>query len=255
MIKAIILASGRGERMMPLTKNTPKPLLKINGKPMIECAIDLLASYGVKNIGINLFYLGDQIKKYLGDGKKLNVNIAYVEEKFLTGTAGGVKNVARTLNVTEPFFAISSDILMNFPLDQVYKFHLKHGGIATLCCYWRPKEAVYKSGVILFDKKTNNIQKFLERPRTEEEIISQWVNSSVYVFSPKILDYIPDEVDNSPVVDLAKHVFPVLLKKEKMYAFPIDGEKYYQLGMDTPDRLPRAENDIKSGKFKPLTTS
>lgn len=252
MIKAILLASGRGERMMPLTKNTPKPLIKINGKPMIEYAIDLLASHGIKNIGINLFYKGGQIKKHLEAGKKFGVHITYVNEPYLTGTAGGVKNVSRALKVKEPFFAISSDILMNFPLDKVYKFHLKHGGIATLCCYFRPKEKIIKkSGVILFDKNSQ-VKNFLERPQTEEEVISQWVNSSVYVFSPKILDYIPDEVDNSPVVDLAKHVFPALLKKEKMFAYPIDGEKYYQLGIDTPDRIERAEEDIKSGKFKPV---
>lgn len=250
MKTAILLASGRGERMMPLTKKNPKPLIKIAGKPMIEYAIEILASHGIKLIGINLFYLSDQIKKYLGGGKKYGVNITYVEEDFLTGTAGGIKNVAKVLNPKEPFFAISSDILMNFPLDKVYKFHLKHGGIATLCCYFRPKEAVYKSGIILFDKK-RRIKKFLERPKTEAEIISQWVNSSVYVFSPKILDYIPDEIDGSAVVDLAKHVFPTLLKKEKMFAYPIDGKKYYQLGIDTPDRIERAETDIKSGSFKP----
>lgn len=251
MKTAILLASGRGERMMPLTKNAPKPLLKISGKPMIEYAIDLLISHGIQEIGINLFYMGDQIKKHLGDGKQYGVKITYVIEPFLTGTAGGVKTVAKTLKVSDPFFAISSDILMNFPLDKVYKFHVQHGGIATLCCYWRPKESVYKSGVILFDKKTKRINKFLERPKTEEEIISQWVNSSVYVFNPQILDYIPDKVEGSPVVDLAKHVFPILLKKEKMFAYPIDGEKYYQLGIDTPDRIGRAEDDIRTGKFKP----
>ena len=250
-MQAIILASGKGERMMPLTTNTPKPLLKINAKPMIEYIIDLLIYHGVAEIGINLCYLGDQIKKYLVS-KNFGIKIIYVEEKFLTGTAGGVKSVAKILKPKSPFFVISSDMMVNFNLNNIYKFHQKNKGIATLSCYFRPKDQVKKSGVILFDKKTKQILKFIERPQNDEEIISQWVNSSVYIFNPEILKYIPDKIDGSPIVDLAKNVFPEILNSgDEMFAYPINQDRYYQLGVDTPDRIKRVEEDIYSKKFKP----
>lgn len=245
-MKAIILAAGRGERMLPLTKDTPKPLLKIAGKPLMQYIIELVVAHGADQIGINLFYLGKQIKNHFGDGSRFGTKIIYVPEKELTGTAGGVRAIAKVLRPKNPFFVIACDMLVNFHLAEIYKFHQKHGGIATLCCYWRPKNKVKKSGVILFDKKTKRIKKFSERPQTEKEIISQWVNSSVYVFSPKILKFIPDEVDGSPIVDLPRHVFPKLLHtREKMYAYPIDRKIYYQLGIDTPERIALAEGDLK----------
>lgn len=251
-MQAIILAAGKGERMMPLTKNTPKPLLKINGKPMIEYVIDLLRHHGVKVIGINLFYLRNKIKKYLKQ-KKFNIKIIFVEEKNLTGTARGLKAVAKILKPKFPFFVVSSDMMINFNLKSIYKFHKKHKGIATLSCYFRPRDQLKKSGVILFDKETKQILKFIERPQTDQEIISQWVNSSVYVFSPEILKYIPQQINDSPIIDLAKDVFPKILNsKHKMFAYPVNQKRYYQLGIDTPDRVEKVENDIKTKKFIPI---
>lgn len=251
-MQAIILAAGRGERMMPLTQNIPKPLLKIAGKPMMEYVIDLLVKHGVKEIGVNLYYLGKQIKNHFGDGSKYGIKITFIEELELTGTAGGIKNIAKILNFTKPFFVISSDMLVNFPLTDIYEFHQSHSGIATLSCYWRPKDQLKKSGVILFDQK-NQIKQFQERPQIEQEIISQWVNSSVYVFDPKILQFIPDEINRSKIVDLPKHIFPEILSSaEQMYAYPINRKKYYQLGIDTPERIKKAEQDIIDELFEPV---
>ena len=251
-MQAIVPAAGRGERMMPLTTDTPKPLLEIAGRPMMTYVIDLLVAHGFDEIGVNLFYLGDQIKDYFGKGSKFGAKIIYVEEKELTGIAGAVRNVAAVLKPTAPFFVISSDMMVNFDLTAVYKFHQEHGGIATLCCYWRPRDQLKKSGVILFDETSKQIKEFVERPQTDEEIISQWVNSSVYLFDPRILSYIPERVGDSAIVDLPKHVFPKLLASgEKMFAYPIDQTKFYQLGVDTPDRIDRVADDIASGKFVP----
>lgn len=250
-MQAIIMASGVGSRMMPLTKNTPKPLLKIAGKPMMEYVIDLLVSHGVREIGVSLFYLGDQIEKYFDDGSRYGVTIKYAREKELTGTAGAVKAVAKVLSPTQPFFAISSDMLVNFDLTSIYKFHKEHSEIATLACYWRPIEKILnKSGLIVFDEKTKLITNFVERPQTPEETLSQWVNSSVYLFDPRIIDFIPDIIDGSPVIDFPQHVFPKLLEAhKKMYAYQVNDTKFYQLGIDTPDRIQKAEEDIQKGLF------
>ncbi len=243
------MASGVGSRMMPLTKDTPKPLLKIKGKPMMEYVIDLLVTHGAREIGVSLFYLGDQIEQYFGDGSRYGIKIEYAHEKELTGTGGAVKAIAKILPPTEPFFAISSDMLINFDLTSIYRFHKEHGGIATLACYWRPIEKILnKSGVIVFDKNSKLITNFVEKPTKPEDVPSQWVNSSVYLFDPKIIEFIPDEIDGSPVVDLPRHIFPKLLEAgEKMYAYQIDDTKFYQLGIDTPDRIQKAEEDIQKG--------
>ena len=252
-MKAIILAAGEGTRMRPLTLTTPKPLIKIAGKPMIEYLIDLLRLHGVKEIGINLFYKGDNIKAYLGNGVKLRVKIKYLQEDQLTGTAGGVKKVAKLLQVNEPFFVISSDMMVNFNLTDIYNFHKKSRGIATISCYWRPTEKILnKSGVVIFEPGTKKINNFIEKPKTSKEVISNWVNSSVYVFNPKIVNYIPDKINGSTTVDLPKDIFPILMNKnESLFAFSIDKNKYYQMGVDTPDRISTVEEDIKKGVFIP----
>lgn len=253
--EAVILSAGRGERMMPLSLNLPKPLIKVHSRPMIDYIIKLLSYYSFSNIGINLFYYGFKIKKYLGDGQKHRVRISYIFEKELSGTAGGVKNVCQKLQPKRPFLVIAADMLINFNLKSIYKFHLTHGGIATICCYYRPKDKLIagKSGLILFDKRTKLIKKFIERPKTSAEIISRWVNSSVYIFDPKILNYIPKSLNGSKVVDLPKDIFPKLLHaKEKIYAYPVNRKKFYQLGIDTPDKIIQAERDLKSGIFTPV---
>lgn len=252
--QAFVLAGGRGERMMPLSKNSPKPLIKIAKEPMIDYILNLVSFHGFKKIGINLFYQGEKIKRYLKDGSKFGINITYIKEKELTGTAGAVKNIAKILNPSLPFFVISSDMMINFDLKRIYDFHLKKGGIATVCCFFREKSKLVagKSGVVAFDKKTRRIKKFIERPKTPEEIVSQWVNSSIYVFNPKILKYIPNSLHGSKIIDLPKDIFPVLFdNNEKMYAYPVNRKRFYQLGIDTPDRIKRAEEDIINKRFIP----
>lgn len=253
-IKAMVLAAGKGDRMMPLTANLPKPLLEVANKPMIEYVISLLVAHGVGNIGINIHHFGDKLIDYLGDGRQFGTSLTYMRESELTGTAGGVRNIATALKPEKPFFVISSDMMVNFDLSSVYKFHLEHDAVATLCCYWRSLDQLVadKSGIVAFDPQRNQIERFVERPQKPEDIISQWVNSSVYVFSPRLLDYIQISSQNPGVLDLPKDIFPQLLASgEKLYAYPIDHQKYYQLGIDTPDRLQRVAEDIRSGKFIP----
>jgi MurNAc alpha-1-phosphate uridylyltransferase len=116
-MKAMILAAGRGERMRPLTDITPKPLLKANNKALIEYTIEALVKSGIVDIVINLAYLGEQIKTYLGDGTHYQANIQYTHEgKFGLETAGGIKNALPLLG-KEPFLVINADIYCDYPLQ------------------------------------------------------------------------------------------------------------------------------------------
>jgi len=250
-MQAIILAAGMGTRMGNLTKNVPKPMLKIGEKPILEYIINLLVVHKFRDIGINLFYKGNQIQKYFGNGSRFGAKITYVRERALSGTAGGVKKVANALKITDDFLVISGKMLVNFDLTNFYKFHTKMGGIASLCCYWRPKTKILnKSGIVLFNQD-DLISKFVERPQTIKQISSQWVNSSVYIFRPEIINYISSSKNHETVIDLAKDIFPKLLLNEKIYAYPINRKRYYQLGIDTPERIIQAKKDLVSRKFIP----
>ena len=105
-----LMAGGRGTRLLPLTKKTPKPLLKIKGVPIIEKIILKFKSQGFKNFVISVNYLGTKIKKYLGDGKKLNVNIEYISEKKYLGTAGSLSLINLKQTVF-PLIVANSDLL------------------------------------------------------------------------------------------------------------------------------------------------
>src|SRR5690606_20313057 len=89
-VDAVLMAGGRGQRLSPLTDNTPKPLLKIGNKPVIEYNIDRLIDFGVENIYLSINYLGQQLKDYYGDGSSKNINIYYIEEKMPLGTFGSL---------------------------------------------------------------------------------------------------------------------------------------------------------------------
>lgn len=242
---AFILAAGTGSRMLPLTKKTPKPLLKINGKPMLRFILDLLDSHGFTRVGINVFQFGEQIEKYL---KKSNIKV--VKEKSLTGTAGGVLAISRQLIPDSSFLVIASDMMVNFDLSRIYKFHLRHGGVATICCYFRPKSKVFakKSGLVLFDRKTKELTQIIERPDT---VISRWINSSVYIFNPEVLNFL--RRFRKKQIDIPKDLVPKLLKNgEKIYAYPVNSKKFYQLGIDVPERIEQVRKDIQRKVFVPV---
>lgn len=127
-MKAMILAAGRGERMRPLTDATPKPLLPVAGKPLIQYHIENLVTAGFNEIVINLAHLGHQIEAFFGNGQTLGADIVYSHEgeKGLE-TAGGILNALPLLGV-EPFLVVNGDIACDFPLSSLHnkRFNLSH---------------------------------------------------------------------------------------------------------------------------------
>lgn len=116
-LKAMILAAGRGQRMRPLTDTTPKPLLAVNGQPLIVWHLQRLAAAGITDIVINHAWLGQQIVDTLGDGRNFGVNIKYSAETSALETAGGIAHALPLLG-TEPFLVINGDIWCDWPLDK-----------------------------------------------------------------------------------------------------------------------------------------
>ncbi|SMN11581.1 Glucose-1-phosphate thymidylyltransferase [uncultured Candidatus Thioglobus sp.] len=134
-MKAMILAAGRGERMKSLSKNTPKPLIKVRGKVLIEYSIAQLKKAGIVDIVINTAYLGEQIQAYLGDGSEFGVNIQYSTEKSALETAGGIIQALPLLG-NKPFVVINSDVLCDYDLSTL---HLPKNSLAHLLLIDNPQ--------------------------------------------------------------------------------------------------------------------
>jgi N-acetyl-alpha-D-muramate 1-phosphate uridylyltransferase len=130
-MKAMILAAGRGERMRPLTDNTPKPLLKVGGKALIAWHIERLVEAGFQELIINHAYLGQQIEDELGDGTWWGVKIKYSPEKTALETAGGIANALPLLG-NAPFLVVNGDIFSEIDFDHLKKESLKPSGLAHL---------------------------------------------------------------------------------------------------------------------------
>lgn len=126
-MKAMILAAGRGERMRPLTDHTPKPLLKVGGKPLIVWHLERLALAGFKEVVINHAHLGEQIEVTLGDGSQWGLHIQYSPEEIALETAGGIANALHFLG-DEPFLVVNGDVFtdIDFAHLQLAPHHLTH---------------------------------------------------------------------------------------------------------------------------------
>ena len=170
----LIMAGGFGKRLGKLTKNTPKPLLKIGKKTIIESLIDNLISHGFKKFYISLHYKAEKIIKLLGDGSKKNINIEYLYEYTPLGTAGAILNLP---NHISNFLMINSDIITNLNFVELIRFHKKIKSYATICA----KKHTYQFPFGNLEKDRNgNLKKIVEKPK-----LYSFVNTGIYVFNRK----------------------------------------------------------------------
>lgn len=230
-MKAIILAAGKGERLRSITDNIPKPMMQINGKPILEYNILLLKKYGFKDIYINLHYLPEIIKIYFENGNKFGVNINYSFEKSLLGTAGAVRKIADEYwKGKERFILLYGDNLFEYDLGEIIDFHMRKKGIATITVY--KKDDVSQSGIVLLDSE-NRIIKFIEKP-TLEKNISHLVNTGLYILEPEVLNYIAP----NKILDFGKNVIPEMIQKgEDVFGIIAKGNL---IAVDTPELLKEA---------------
>lgn len=127
----MILAAGLGTRLRPLTYLIPKPLLPVNGAPMIDWGLKLLERAGIREVVINLHHLPDKIRGHVGNGKKFGLKVNCSYEPKILGTGGGIKKVERFFR-REPFIVMNSDTIIKIGLRRLIRYHFKKGGVATL---------------------------------------------------------------------------------------------------------------------------
>lgn len=224
-LKAVILAAGKGSRLGAITERTPKPLIEIDGVPILQHSVERCVSAGIDTLFINTHHLPVQIEGLLGDGARFGAHIRYSFEPSLLGTAGALHNFRAWLD--DDFFVIYGDNYFTYDLDSVFRFHCEKNGIATVVLY--EIEDVSQSGIAVLDADAR-IRHFIEKPQPHQ-VTSHLVNCGIYVLSPRIFEYIPP--GNS---DFGKDIFPsVLAAGERMYGMkqvgglvPVDTESMLQ---------------------------
>lgn len=203
---AIILAGGaKNETVF-------KPLTVLNTKPLIFYTLDLLKKHGVKNIIIATNDHGKQLEKLLGDGSAYDLQIRYVFEDSMLGTAGAVKNASTLLPKNQPFFVIAGDILTTIDLSELATFHIQNQGLITMAVKPRPTQRTYDNVFV----QGHTVVDF--SPSQEDQVVSI-VNAGVYIFEPEVLSSIPD---TRPLM-LEGDTFPRLTASGKILAFPFQG--------------------------------
>jgi mannose-1-phosphate guanylyltransferase/phosphomannomutase len=202
-MKAVVMAGGEGSRLRPLTIGRPKPMVPMVSKPVMAHILDLLKRQGITDVIVTLHFMPEVVQSYFGDGQGLGMNVRYTIEETPLGTAGSVKNAERFLD--EPFLIISGDAVTDINLRDVVAFHRERQAEATLTLFRVPNPLEY--GVIITDP-TGKIVQFLEKP-SWGEVISDTVNTGIYVIDPSVLDLIEAGVRT----DWSKDVFPKMLNE------------------------------------------
>ena len=225
---AVILAGGKGARLRPLTDATPKSLIDINGKPIVQYNIDLCLRYGIKDIILCVGHLKEQIKAHYGDGAKFGARITYLDEDQPLGTAGCLRPLRGVAQA--PFVVMNGDELKDINLHQLFEAHLDTGARATIALTTVDDPSAY--GVALLDG--TRIVRFVEKPR-KEDAPSKLINAGLYILAPDVLELIP-----SGFAMLEQDVFPKLAKAGALHGYPFAGQ-WFDTG--TPERFEHARRD------------
>lgn len=178
----VLMAGGLGTRLGDLTKNTPKPMLHIGNKPILETIIKNFSKYGYNDFLISVNYLSHIIEEYFGDGSKYGVKIQYIHETKRMGTAGALSLMRNKLK--EPFFVMNGDLLTNVNFEHLHNFHLDQCAMGTMAV--REYDIQVPYGVVNIDN--NKISSIIEKP-----VHKFFVSAGVYMFSPEALSLIPND--------------------------------------------------------------
>ena len=246
-MKVVIMAGGRGTRISELFPNIPKPLIPIDGIPVLEREICSLASQGFRDIVLTVSYLHEKIEEYFGDGSNWGVKIEYFVEDVPLGNAGALFK----LKLNDEFLLLNADAMFDVDFNRFVDFHKQHGGLVTL--FTHPNSHPYDSGLIIADKN-GAVERWLAKEDERPEYYRNRVNAGLHVINPSILDHSgidADKVgavgeDGKPIkVDLDRQLLKPLAGTGKMFCY--DSPEYVK-DMGTPERYYSVCEDYKTGR-------
>jgi NDP-sugar pyrophosphorylase family protein len=231
-MRAVILAGGKGTRLLPYSTVLPKPLMPIDDKPILEIVIRQLKYYGFKKITIAVGHLAELIEAFFGDGKKFGVKIDYSRETKPLGTAGPL---ALIRDLKEPFLVMNGDLLTTLDYADFMKCHKKNGVMATMGIY--EKKVKIDLGII----KTCDgdlVKEYIEKP-----LINHDISTGIYAFNPGILKFIP----KNKRFDLPDLIRILISKKMPVKTYRIKG---YWLDIGRHDDYSLAVEEFSNNKRK-----
>lgn len=227
---AIILAGGKGRRLMPYTTVLPKPLMPIGDYPIIEVILRQLKRCGFKKVTISTGYLHELIHAYLDSNRSIGLDINYTHEETPLGTIGPLRLIK---DLDENFLVMNGDILTDLDYQALIDAHIKRGAIATVATYRRDVNIDF--GVLEKDAE-NRIVAFKEKPTYHFD-----VSMGIYVFSKRILDFVP--IDEPFGFD--QLMYKLTERKEEVYSFP---HSKYWLDIGRPDDYARSIEEFERYK-------
>jgi mannose-1-phosphate guanylyltransferase len=239
MAVAILLVGGFGTRLMPLTKNTPKPMLTVAGIPVTEHQIAMAKSAGISEIVLATSYLSEVFTPYFGDGSQWGIKIKYAVEKEPLGTGGAIRNAARLLDSDQSVVVLNGDVLSSHNLAEQIRQHEANDADVTL--HLTQVQDARAFGCVPTDSQ-GRVTAFLEKM---ENPVTNQINAGCYVFNPQVISTIPLDT----VVSVERETFPQLVANgAKVFGFI---ESAYWLDIGTPRALLKASIDIvqRTGDF------
>jgi NDP-sugar pyrophosphorylase family protein len=238
-MKALVLCGGFGTRLGALTRECPKALLPLAGKPLIEYTLAHLRNQGIEEVIVNLHYRGDQIRNAIGDGSRFDVRIEYFEEPVLLGTAGTPRALADRWS-SDSLLVVYGDLLFDEPLGPMIAQHETTGAAATLLVHRR--KASNSRLVLGADRRVHEL---LERPPDPAMEEATWVNSGVQIVDRSLLAFMPDR---NPC-DLPQDVYAPNVQRARIFAYPLCG---YRCAIDSPERYEMAERAVVEKRWRGL---
>ena len=229
---AVLMAGGEGKRLRPLTENTPKPLLKVGDKPIIEYNIDRIAKVGIKNVYLSINYLGQQLIDYFGDGETKSLNIQYLTESKPLGTIGSVLLVENFEH--DDILVMNSDLLTNIDFADFYKTYKDSGADMAVAATAYHVDVPY---AVLDTDENQRVKALKEKPR-----YTYFSNAGIYLINKKLLDMIPE----GEFFDITDLMDKVIEMDNKIITYPING---YWLDIGKHEDFKKAQEDIKHIKL------
>ncbi len=237
-MKAVILAGGKGTRMAGISRDIPKPMLRIGPWPILEHQVSLLQHAGIDDIILIVNFLRDSIIDYFGNGQKWHVHIRYYEESKPLGTVGGIKEIEEWLD--EDFLVFYGDVMINMDLERLMHFHYTKKSECTLVLH--PNDHPFDSDLVELDLE-KRVKAFHPKPHSNNRFYRNLVNAGAYIFNPVILKYL----EKGEKADFGRDIFPAIYSKTAMFGY---NTSEYLKDMGTPERLKEVEQDYLDGRIE-----
>ncbi len=221
----VLMAGGRGTRLRPLTQDTPKPLLKVGGRPILETILRNFVGRGFHTFFISVNFKADRVQEHFGDGSRFGADIRYLKEDKSLGTAGSLSLLPRRAG--HPLIVMNGDILTNIDIPSVLDFHREHAAVATMCV--REHNVQIPFGVV--EVKAQQFVSIREKP-----VQRSFVNAGIYLINPEVLDLLPK---NQPL-DMPELFERVRERLGNVVVFPV---REYWLDIGQADDFAQANDD------------